>query len=62
MEAGKLPEKYFLYGILTTLYEEETKQLIRKSRDSRAITKESMQDEMIVIDSEILREFEKISV
>ena len=61
MEAGELPEKDFLYGILATLYEEETNKLICKSRDSRAITKESMQDEMIAIDSEILRELEKIS-
>ena len=59
MEAGELLKKDLLYGILATLYEEETKKLICKSRDSRAIIKESMQDEIIAIDSEILRELEK---
>ena len=56
----QLPEREYFYGILATVYEKETRELVFLSRKSRAISEKTMQNDKVAIDSEILKEIENV--
>ena len=56
MKDDQLPERDFFYGILGTVYEKETKEFIYCSRNNHSLVEESVEDDKVAIDSEILKE------
>ena len=46
-DEGKLPERDYLYGVLATIYEEETRELVRNARKVRAVSGKDAEEEMV---------------
>ena len=57
---NQLPKREYFYGILATVYEKKTRELVFVSRKSRTISEKTMQNDKIAIDSEILKEIENV--
>ena len=57
---NELPERYNFYVILTTLYEDEVKQLIANARKARAQVKPESREELVEFDPSILKEIERV--
>ena len=57
---NELLEKDHFYGILTTLYEDEVKQLIANARKARAQVKPESREELVEFDPSILKEIESV--
>ena len=57
---NELPERYHFYVILTTLYEDEVKQLIANARKARAQVKPESREELVEFDPSILKEIERV--
>ena len=60
MKDGQLQERNFFYGILGTVYEKETKEFIYYSRNKIVLVEESIEDDKVAIDPEILKELENV--
>lgn len=56
----RLPERDFFFGVLDTLYKNETKELVYNARENRAINEETVQNDTVAINSEIMNELENI--
>ena len=57
---NELPERDHIYGILTTLYEDEVKQLIANARKARDQAKPESREELVEFDPSILKEIESV--
>ena len=57
---NELPERDHFYGILTTLYEDEVKQLIANAREVRTQVKPESWEELVEFDPSILKEIESV--
>ena len=60
MKDGQFPERDFFYGILGTVYEKRQKSLVYCSRNNRSLIEESVEDDKVSIDPEILKELENV--
>ena len=60
LDEKELPEKEFFFGLLTTLYYQETQKLIESARGKRAITKKEDKEELIEIEPSILKEIKSL--
>ena len=56
----ELPERDFFYSILSTLYEAETKEIIKKAREARSLKQTDDVGELVEIDSAIMKEIEGV--
>ena len=53
-----LPERSFFYPVVTTLFQKETLQLVRKSRENRKIKDNMEEDEYVKLTPEFKEEIE----
>ena len=51
---SQLPDRDFMFSIVSTLYQNSLKELIDKAREKRSVGKDVDQDELIEIDPDIL--------
>ena len=54
-QEGELPDREFMWTILSTLREDAVKEIIRDARKKRAVSAEEDKEELIEIDPEILK-------
>ena len=55
LQDGELPDREFMWTILSNLKEDTVKELIRDARKKRNVSAEDDNEELIEIDSEILK-------
>ena len=60
LDEKELPEKEFFFGLLATLYYQETQKLIESVRGKRAITKKKDKEVLIEIEPSILKEIQSL--
>ena len=56
----ELSERNFFYSILSTLYEAETKEIIKKEREALSLKQTDDVGELVEINSAIMKEVERV--
>ena len=53
LDPGKLPERFYIMGVLCTLRGEEMKELIKNVRENRSIANKTNNDQLVWMTTEI---------
>ena len=60
LKENELPERQFFYGVLSTLYPDEMKSIIKAARKHRSISQSQNNDEKVELTDEIKNEIDEI--
>ena len=60
LDEKELPGKEFFFGLLATLYNQETLKLVESAREKRALTQEEDKEELIEIEPSIFKEIQSL--
>ena len=57
---NELPEREFIWGVISTIRPEETTKLVSDARKSRGVKKEENQDELVEVDPLLFKEIQSV--